>query len=446
VGWNKNFGMSGTQAAICVDGELELYYANSYDSPSIIPNYLQKVQCVRTNNDITFNFQRKFQEAESTVDFSKAFYFVGAYTTGNSFSKHTDKESKYMGVNGISTPAPTLSPTNAPTNAPTNDVVITLSPTDAPTLSPTNSPTNAPTNEAVITLSPTNSPTLSPTNAPTLSNPADTLSPTNSPTTSTPTESPNSGLKEYSLSINTMQKVSCQAKWYEEPNPLVSFEVVCSSPNWCGLGMNSKTAAMSGMEAAICVNQDVKLYQTSGHFTPYNVGLNQYLSSVNCMQNSTTTVMKFSRRFSIPLESSNSNTVQFSGDSYVFFLSAYGFGPTLQLMHAEKSYTFAKFSQPETNSPTIFQPEQTKSPTSAFTLNPTAQVGQVSENTESGSKTALIAVSASIIAIISASLTIMWLRKKKTINHLSTRRTADIVENRLSAGTGDHYTKDAIAL
>lgn len=373
--------MSGTQAAICVDGSLDLYYANSYSTPSIVPNYLKNIQCVRSNNNITLSFQRKFQESDSTVDLSKAFYFVGAYDTVKSpvFTKHTHKEAKYVGVNGIS--------------------------------SPTSSPTSNPTN------------------------------------------SPNFGLKEYTASIETMEKVSCQAKWYDEPNPLVSFEVVCSSPNWCGLGMNSKTASMSEMEAVICVNQDVQLYQTdSGYIPPYNDGLNQYLSSVNCMQNSTTTVMKFSRRFSISSESSNSNTVDFATDSFVVFLSAYGYGPTLEYMHAEKSYTFFKFSLSETPSPTIAEPEKTKSPTIAFSPSPTTQVGQgsvITENSESGSKTAVIAVMASIIAIISASLIIMWLRKKKSTNHLKLTRTTDIAENRLSAlspGTGDCGNKDAIAL
>jgi hypothetical protein len=82
-------------------------------------------------------------------------------------------------------------------------------------------------------------------------------------------------------------KISAHLKWFEnEFNPLITFEVVCMSPNWCAFGMNSKYPKMSGMEAVVCVGKDVGLYQTnSGNVKPKNIGLKQYLSSVSCTQN-----------------------------------------------------------------------------------------------------------------------------------------------------------------
>jgi hypothetical protein len=150
--------------------------------------------------------------------------------------------------------------------------------------------------------------------------------------------------------------------------------------------MNAKYAKMAGMEAVICVQQDVKLYQTnSGHTRPTDIGLEQYLSSASCFQNSTSTVMRFSRNFYISSSLSNSNTVNFTQGLY--FLSASGSGPTLDYSHGETSYNYFSFQ----NDP----------------LNDLKEVSMDSKTK------IIIGVTTSVVLALCISGAIIWMRKKK---------------------------------
>jgi hypothetical protein len=128
--------MSGTHAAICINGDINFYEAKDRTTPEIydLHNVLD-MQCSRIGNQLTLSFSRLFYDPFSNVeDLSKSFYLIAALrNTGSGFFLHSHRIG-YNLPNGLNlnTPTPTLSPTA------NNESISTNSPTLMPTLAISN--------------------------------------------------------------------------------------------------------------------------------------------------------------------------------------------------------------------------------------------------------------------------------------------------------------------
>jgi hypothetical protein len=109
----------------------------------------------------------------------------------------------------------------------------------------------------------------------------------------------------------------------------VRFTIQCPSPNWCAFGMNKKQAKMDGMEAVICVEGMVKVYQGNGYSVPSDTGLRQYLITTSCIHSSNSTIMTFTRPIILSRNVGNTNSVNCSASDTSFFLIAYGISSKL---------------------------------------------------------------------------------------------------------------------
>jgi LPXTG-motif cell wall-anchored protein len=180
--------------------------------------------------------------------------------------------------------------------------------------------TKSPTIAAPPTSSPTEPPTLAQTSAPTIKQTKTSLFGANSP---------------IKADVETISSSS------------VKFTVTCPTRNWCAIGMNKKAAKMAGMEAIICSNGLVDVYEATGQSAPKKAARNYVIS--NCLQNSTTTVMTFTRPLTLKSDLANPNTVNLSASDSNYFLAAQGLGAGLSFGHSAQYSVFGSIYNAESN-------------------------------------------------------------------------------------------------
>jgi hypothetical protein len=252
--------MIGTQAALCQNGVFDLVEADSKNTPLTQTNYLRNFSC---SSDIS--------RGVTVMEFDRSFSEVG--------DSVVDFSSPYYLVAALG-------------DSPNFEQHISKAYTYVPTMTTS---TKSPTIAAPPTSSPTEPPTLAQTSAPTIKQTKTSLFGANSP---------------IKADVETISSSS------------VKFTVTCPTKNWCAIGMNKKEAKMAGMEAIICANGLVDVYEATGHSTPKLAPQDYVISS--CLQNSTTTVMTFTRPLTLKSDLANPNTVNLSSSDSNYFLAAQG--------------------------------------------------------------------------------------------------------------------------
>jgi LPXTG-motif cell wall-anchored protein len=280
--------MIGTQAALCQNGVFDLVEADSKNTPLTQTNYLRNFSC---SSDIS--------RGVTVMEFDRSFSEVG--------DSVVDFSSPYYLVAALG-------------DSPNFEQHISKAYTYVPTMTTS---TKSPTIAAPPTSSPTEPPTLAQTSAPTIKQTKTSLFGANSP---------------IKADVETISSSS------------VKFTVTCPTKNWCAIGMNKKEAKMAGMEAIICANGLVDVYEATGHSTPKLAPQDYVISS--CLQNSTTTVMTFTRPLTLKSDLANPNTVNLSSSDSNYFLAAQGLGAGLSFGHSAHYSVFGSIYNAESNNNT----------------------------------------------------------------------------------------------